>query len=154
SPIMSQTRSKLWTKDFITISITNFFLYFVFYLLLVTMTVYVVEQFNASESTAGLATGIFIIGTLISRLFIGRIIHDVGNKIILSVGLSSFIATSLSYFIPFCISCLLATRFLRGLALGIASSGTGTIVADIIPLERKGEGISYYSMSITIATAI
>src|SRR5699024_11692476 len=97
---MSQTRSKLWTKDFITISITNFFLYFVFYLLLVTMTVYVVEQFNASESTAGLATGIFIIGTLISRLFIGRIIHHVGNKKILYIGLISFIATSILYFIP------------------------------------------------------
>src|SRR5699024_7468578 len=151
---MSQTRSKLWTKDFITISITNFFLYFVFYLLLVTMTVYVVEQFNASESTAGLATGIFIIGTLISRLFIGRIIHHVGNKKILYIGLISFIATSLLYFIPLGISFLLATRFLQGLALGIASTATGTIVADIIPIEREGEGISYYSMSITIATAI
>lgn len=151
---MSQTRSKLWTMDFITISITNFFLYFVFYLLLVTMTVYVVEQFNASESTAGLATGIFIIGTLISRLFIGRIIHNIGNKKILYIGLISFIATSLLYFIPFGISFLLAARFLQGLALGIASTATGTIVADIIPIERKGEGISYYSMSITIATAI
>ena len=151
---MSQARSKLWTKDFITISITNFFLYFVFYLLLVTMTVYVVERFGASESTAGLATGIFIIGTLISRLFIGRIIHSIGNKKILYIGLISFIATSLLYFIPLGISFLLITRFLQGLALGIASTATGTIVADIIPIERKGEGISYYSMSITIATAI
>lgn len=151
---MSQARSKLWTKDFITISITNFFLYFVFYLLLVTMTVYVVEQFEASESTAGLVTGIFIIGTLISRLFVGRIIHSVGNKKILFIGLITFIVTSLLYFIPLGISFLLITRFLQGLALGIASTATGTIVADIIPIERKGEGISYYSMSITIATAI
>src|SRR5690625_2654303 len=151
---MSPTRSKLWTKDFITISITNFFLYFVFYLLLVTMTVYVVEQFGASESTAGLATGIFIIGTLISRLFIGNIIHQIGNKTTLYIGLISFIVTSLLYFIPLGIGFLLLTRFLQGLALGVASTATGTIVADIIPTERKGEGISYYSMSITIATAI
>src|SRR5699024_9692355 len=101
-----------------------FFFYFVFYLLLVRMTVYVVERFGASESTACLATGIFIIGTLISRLFIGRIIHSIGNKKILYIGLISFIATSLLYFIPLGISFLLITRFLQGLALGIASTAT------------------------------
>src|SRR5699024_11886416 len=96
-----------------------------------------VERFGASESTAGLATGIFIIGTLISRLFIGRIIHHVGNKKILYIGLISFITTSLLYFIPLGISFLLATRFLQVLALGIASTATGTIVTEFFPIARE-----------------
>ena len=36
----------------------------------------------------------------------------------------------------------------------MASTATGTIVAQIIPTTRKGEGIGYYSMSATLATAI
>lgn len=77
---MNQTRAKLWTKDFIIVSSANFFLYLVFYLLLVTMAVYAVEQFNVPESQGGLVTGIFIVGTLIGRLFIGRMITTIGYK--------------------------------------------------------------------------
>lgn len=151
---MVQAQSKLWTKDFIIISVANFFLYLVFYLLLVTMAVYAVEEFSVSESQAGLVTGIFIIGTLIGRLFIGRLITSVGNKKMLYVGLIFFIITSLLYFVNAGIVFLLITRLLQGTALGVASTATGTIVAEIIPPHRKGEGIGYYSMSITTATAI
>lgn len=151
---MNQSKSKLWTKDFIIVSSANFFLYLVFYLLLVTMAVYAVEQFHVSESQAGLVTGIFIVGTLIGRLFIGRMITSIGNKKMLYFGLVSFILTSLLYFVDGGITFLLITRLLHGIALGAASTATGTIVAELIPDERKGEGIGYYSMSITLATAI
>ncbi len=49
---------------------------------------------------------------------------------------------------------MLIARLLHGTALGMASTATGTIVAEVIPGERKGEGIGFYSMSITLATAI
>ncbi|GAA0594485.1 MFS transporter [Virgibacillus siamensis] len=151
---MNQSKAKLWTKDFIIVSSANFFLYLVFYLLLVTMAVYAVEQFHVSESKGGLVTGIFIIGTLIGRLFIGRMITTIGNKRMLYLGLILFVLISVLYFIKIGITFLLITRFLHGIALGIASTATGTIVAEVIPEVRKGEGISYYSMSITLATAI
>src|SRR5699024_6816885 len=151
---VNQSKTKLWTKDFIIISSANFFLYLVFYLLLVTMALYAVEQFGVSESQAGLVTGIFIIGTLIGRLFIGRLITSIGNKRMLYFGLIFFIMTSLLYFIDIGITFLLITRLLQGMALGAASTATGTIVAETIPPDRKGEGIGYYSMSITTATAI
>lgn len=151
---MSQTQSKLWTKDFTLMSIANFFIYLIFYLLLVTMAVYAVDEFGASESQAGLVTGIFIIGTLIGRLFLGRMITTIGNKKMLFVGMVAFIATSCLYFVEGGISFLLLTRFLHGVALGMVSTATGTIVAEIIPASRKGEGIGYYSMSITLATAV
>ncbi|WP_371069465.1 MFS transporter [Sediminibacillus sp. JSM 1682029] len=151
---MTQSKAKLWTKDFTIVSSANFFLYLVFYLLLVTMAVYAVEQFGVSESQAGLVTGVFIIGTLIGRLFLGRMITKIGNKKMLYAGLIFFILTSALYFIDIGITFLLITRLLHGIALGMASTATGTIVAEVIPKERKGEGIGFYSMSITLATAI
>lgn len=151
---VKQTKSQLWTKNFIIIAAANFFLYFVFYLLLVTMAVYAVDKYHVSESVAGLITGIFIIGTLVGRLFIGRMISSIGYKKVLYFGLTFFILTSLLYFIHAGIEILLVTRLLHGIALGVASTATGTIIAELIPNDRKGEGIGYFSMSITLATAI
>lgn len=44
-------------------------------------------------------------------------------------------------------------RFLNGASMGAASTATGTIVAKIIPNERRGEGTGYYALSTTIASA-
>ncbi|MEH7223297.1 MFS transporter [Bacillus sp. JJ1566] len=145
---------KLWTKDFIIVSSINFFLTFVFYLLVVIIAVYAVDEYGASTSQAGLVTGIFIVGTLIGRLFIGRFIDLIGRKKTLFIGLVLFTITTFLYFVHAGITFLLINRFIHGITLGIASTATGTIVAQIIPPKRRGEGIGYFSMSATLATAI
>ncbi|PAE26096.1 MFS transporter [Bacillus sp. 7894-2] len=146
--------SKLWTKDFIIVSSVNFFLTLIFYLLMVTIAVFAVDYYSATTSQAGLVTGIFIIGTLIGRLYIGRAIDNIGRKKTLFIGLIFFTLTTLLYFVNVGIAFLLTTRFIHGIALGVASTATGTIAAQIIPAARKGEGIGYFSMSTTLATAV
>lgn len=126
----------------------------IFYLLMVTISTYAVEKFDANTSEAGLVTGIFVIGALLGRLFAGRIIDQIGRKKILFLGLILFAVTTLLYFVANTLFLLLINRLLHGIALGIASTATGTIVAQIIPSTRRGEGIGYYSLSAIIATAI
>lgn len=150
----SQTKEKLWTKDFILVSITNFFIILIFYLLMVTIGSFATKEFHASTSQAGLVTGIYIVGALIGRLFTGRIINQVGSKKILIIGMILFILTIGLYFIHGGIGLLLASRLLNGVAAGIASTATSTIVAQTLPATRKGEGIGYFSMSTTLGTAI
>ena len=77
---MSNAGEKLWTKDFIIMSIINFVIMIIFYLLMVTMASYAVKQFHASVSQAGLVAGIYIVGTLLGRIVTGRIINKVGTK--------------------------------------------------------------------------
>jgi len=147
-------RPKLWTKDFLIVSTANFFLYFTFYLLMATITLYATEQFHASPSIAGLASGIFVVGILIARLFAGRSIDRIGRKKMLYIGFISILIITLFYFFTENLAVLLAVRFLNGAALGIASTATGTIVAGIIPNERRGEGTGYYALSVTLAAAV
>ncbi|WP_214843942.1 MFS transporter [Exiguobacterium sp. s150] len=151
---MQLTTQKLWTKDFFIISLVNFFLTLIFFLLMVTIGVHAVTAYGATTSEAGLVTGIFIIGTLVGRLFIGRLIDSIGRRKTLLIGLTFFTATILLYFVDFGVGFLLFTRFVHGLGMGLSSTATGTIVAQVIPAARKGEGIGYYSMSSTLATAI
>ena len=42
-------------------------------------------------------------------------------------------------------------RFAQGIAFGLGTTATGTIVAEIVPVARRGEGMSYYSSSMILA---
>lgn len=148
------SRPKLWTKNFLIVSAANFFLYFTFYLLMVTITIFATEKFHATPSEAGLASGIFVIGILISRIFCGRYINQIGWKKTLYIGFILFLITTCLYVLVNSMVSLLIIRFLNGAAMGIASTATGTIVAKIIPDERRGEGTGYYALSITVAASI
>jgi MFS family permease len=145
---------KLWTKDFLIVSVVNFFLALVFYLLIVIMSQYTVIEFHASMSQSGLVTGIMILGILIGRLFTGWSIDYIGRKRSLFIGIFLYILAMSLYFFHFGFNFFLFTRFLNGLALGIGSTAANTIVAQIIPEEQKGEGIGYYSMSAILSTAL
>ncbi|MCE7700242.1 MAG: MFS transporter, partial [Methanobacterium paludis] len=147
-------KEKLWTKDFITMSVINFLIALIFYLLLVTIAVYAITKFHASTDVAGLVSGIFIIGSLFGRLGTGRIIDNIGNKKVLIVSVIFFTITSALYLVANSLPLLILNRVLQGIAFGIATTTLGTVIAQIIPVSRRGEGIGYFSMSTIIATAI
>lgn len=121
---------------------------------MVMIGLYATDVLHATTSQAGLITGIFIIGTLIGRIFIGPFLNSLGLKKTLLLGLFLFTLTTLIYFVNFGIVFFIFTRFIHGITLGIASTGTGAIVGQNIPLSRKGEGISYFTMGNIVATAI
>ncbi|PIC58262.1 MFS transporter [Sporosarcina sp. P12(2017)] len=145
---------KIWTKDFIVTSVINFFLMLVMYLLIVTIAPYAVKEYGVSTSVAGLVSGIFIIGTLIARLAVGGLIEKVGSRNILLIGLLVTVLASVFYFGAVNLPLLMANRFFHGVGLGISSTATGTMVAQMLPPSRRGEGIGYFSLSTVLATAI
>src|SRR5699024_8060626 len=68
---------------------------------------------------------------------------------------SSFIVVlTASYLIPMGVYPLIVLRILHGMAMGYAMTATGTIIAQVIPTSRNGEGIGYFSMSVVLATAV
>lgn len=146
--------TKLWTKDFIIMSVSTFFGGLTFYLLITTLTVYAIEEFNASQSMAGLASSIFVVGALVSRIFAGKYIEIIGRKKMLYGGLFLFLIMMLLYFIVGNMNVLLFIRFIHGAAFGLFTTVIATVITDIIPYERRGEGISYFSLSITLAMAV
>ena len=151
---MDSSKSVLWTKEYIIISLVNFFTALSFYLLMIIVVEYAMKRFASSPSEAGFAASIFIIGALIARMLVGKWMTQFGYKRVLCVGVFAFLAMMLLYFGANNVISLLVVRFFHGMAFGITSTATATIVSDIIPRERSGEGIAYYSLSQTLATAI
>lgn len=147
-------QEKLWSKDFIFITLTNFLMYMIHYMLIVTVTVFTINEFHTSESIGGLASGIFIIGMLIGRLASGRIVDAIQPKKVLVYGVIFSIVTVALYFVIQTLALLLIVRFIHGIAFGFSSTATGAISSRIVPEARKGEGIGYYALSVTTASAV
>ncbi len=146
--------SKLWTKDFIIISLINFFTHLVFYTLIVITAIYVVTEFNASQSMAGLATGIFVLASLVGRVFAGKYLDRIGPKRILVGSLILFVLAMISHLFANTFILFLAIRFIHGIMHGSITTTAGAISAELIPDSRRGEGTGYYATFMNIAMAI
>ncbi|MGJ9459775.1 MFS transporter [Oceanobacillus sp. CF4.6] len=147
-------KPKLWTKDFIMVSAANFLLFVSFYMLMVTLAIYSIEQFQASQSMAGLASSIFVLGAVIVRPIAGKMIETVGRKRLLVFGIALFLVIMLLYFPVNNLGLLLLIRFLHGFAFGIGTTATGTIAVGVIPQVRRGEGMGYFATSTNLAMAV
>lgn len=147
-------KPKLWTRNFIINTLVNFLIFIVYYLIMVIIAVHASEHLHASPSEAGLATGVFILAALPSRIISGRMLELVGRKKMLYIGLIIFSVATLLYYKADNLMFLYIVRVLHGIGWGIATTCTATIIAYVIPNERRGEGIGYYSMSTSLASSI
>lgn len=149
-----KTLEKIWTKSFISISLTQFLLFTVFYALLTTLPVYVINDLGESQSKAGLIVTFMLISAILIRPFSPKILDITGKKkgLVLTVVLftvTTFFYMWLDSFIP-----LLVLRFIHGISFGIVSTATGAIVADIIPQTRRGAGMGYFAMAMNLAIVV
>src|SRR5699024_12307063 len=90
-------QERIWTKSFISISITQLLLFTVFYTLLTTLPIYVIDDLGGSESQAGLVATFMLISAIAIRPFSAKIIDMVGKKKILVFSVSFFFLISISY---------------------------------------------------------
>ncbi|MGN5883936.1 MULTISPECIES: MFS transporter [Staphylococcus] len=144
----------IWTKSFNMNFMVNFFVYLCMYLLIVVIAGYSKSEYGVSDSLSGLVTGLFIVGSLIGRFITGKYVNAIGPKRTLLIGLVFLIITQALYFIEGSLGFLMFTRLINGIATAVATTATGTIAAYITPPERKSEGISMFSLSLVLGTAV
>ena len=151
---MDKAKEALWTRSFVLDTLINFLVFLIYYLLIVIIAVVAKDNLHATASQAGLAVGIYIIGTVVARLLAGRFISILGCRKMLYLGLLIYLISTAMYFYTPNLLMLDSVRFLNGFAYGITSTATSTIVAAIIPMSRRGEGINYYGLSTSLAAAV
>jgi len=145
------SKVRIWTKDFISLALTQFILFTVFYSLLTTLPVYVIDELGGTQSNAGLVVTFMLASAIIVRPFSAKVLDIVGKKrtLVLSVGLfalTTFFYLTINAFIP-----LLILRFIHGISFSIVTTATSSIAADIVPNARKGAGMGYFAMSMNLA---
>lgn len=147
-------KEKLFNTGFITITTINFIVFLIYYCFVVITAKFATSELSASPAQAGFAAGIYIIGTLIARLYIGKKLELIGRKQMLRFGAIIYLITTIAYLISTNIIILDTVRFLNGFAYGTISTAANAIVTAYIPKSRNGEGINYYGLSTSLAAAI
>ena len=147
-------KEKLFNTGFITITTINFIVFLIYYCFVVITAKFATSELGANPAQAGFAAGIYIIGTLIARLYIGKKLELIGRKQMLRFGAIIYLVTTIAYLISTNIIILDTVRFLNGFAYGTISTAANAIVTAYIPKSRNGEGINYYGLSTSLAAAI
>ncbi|WP_134644061.1 MFS transporter [Weissella cibaria] len=150
----SKPLTSIMNAGFVSITAINFVIYLVYYLLMVIIAVVVHTNLHASLAQAGLASGIYVIGTLLARLFIGQQLDIIGRKQSLRYGAILYLVSTLAYLVIPNIGVMFVVRLVNGFAYGMASTATNAIVTDYIPEDKKGLGINFYGLSTSLAAAI
>jgi len=149
---IQSSSTKLWTKSYILMLFANLFIYLGFYMLTPTLPAYA-KASGGSNLEASLVVSTFSITSLLIRLFTGSIMDKVEIKPLLLIG-SIILAGSTLSFIWLPIDAIIFVRIIQGIGWGLASTGAAAIFSDIIPVEKRGEGMGYYSLSMIISMAL
>lgn len=147
-------KEKLWTKDFFSITVINFFVFGAFYVLLAVLPLYLVDTLQLGADKVGLVVTLFFVAAILIRPFAGQWVSKGSQKKILIYSAIAFLIGTLLY--PFAqnIELLLILRVFHGLTFGVLTTTKGTICAEIIPITRRGEGLSYFSMAMSLAMVV
>lgn len=145
---------KLWTKSFINICLSSFFIFITFYCQTATFPTFVTDNLGESQQLAGWVLTVYVIAAVIMRPFAGRWMDGPHRSKVLILSLIGFMAVSLFYPLVSSLGLLLVLRALHGFGFGAATTGNGTIVAEIVPAQRKGEGLGYYTLSMNLAMVL
>lgn len=144
---------KLWSKNFILLLLANLFVYQGILMLIPTFPVYI-KEIGGNDFEASLPFALVSISALILRSISGNAADSFGRRPLLMIGLAILIFFNGSYFFTSVMSIIFVLRFVQGIGWGITSTLLATIMADIVPHNRRGEGTGYFSLSIIVATSL
>lgn len=144
---------RLWTKSYIFMITGMFFLFTAFYMLYPTLPLFIKEN-GGTESQVGLAMGAFMLSSVIFRPFVGGLLDRFGRRPFIIWGLLLFAETMFMYNWVSGLAVLMVIRILHGFTWAVSTTSISTAVTDLIPTTRRGEGMGWSGMAMTVAMAI
>jgi len=144
--------AKIWTRDFILVCFANFFIFLGFQMTLPTLPLFV-KELGGSDQLIGIIIGIFTFSALIFRPYAGKALETKGRQFVYMIGLAIFVISVGSFAFIVSMALLVITRIVQGIGWGFSTTATSTIATDLVPPERRGEGLGYFGLSGNLALA-
>lgn len=145
------SKDKLLSLSFCYILAANFLLFFAFYLLLPVLPFYLKEEFMAGKSMIGFILSCYTVACLCIRPFSGYLLDTFSRKPLYLLAYFVFTVIFGGYMLAGALALFIALRIVHGFAFGMVSVAGNTIVIDILPSSRRGEGLGYYGLANNIA---
>lgn len=147
-------KDRLITSSYCFILAANFLLYFGFWLLIPVLPFYLSEVFGAGNSAIGIILSCYTVAALCIRPFSGYFLDTFARKPLYLLAYFVFMTMFAGYIIAGSLALFILFRIIHGVSFGMVTVGGNTVVIDIMPSSRRGEGLGYYGLSNNIAMAV
>ena len=147
-------KARLITPSYCFILLANFLLYFGFWLLTPVLPFYLTENFHTSNATVGIVLSIYTVSSLCIRPFSGYLLDTFARKPLYLFAYFIFTLIFAGYMIAGILTIFIILRIVHGISFGMVTVGGNTVVIDIMPSARRGEGLGYYGLSNNLAMSI
>ena len=145
---------RLWNREYVKVMTCNFLLFFAFYLLTPLLPVYLDEQFHADKDTIGLVLSGYVVATLLVRPFSGFVVDTFDRKKVLTICFFFFFICFTGYIGAGTLLMFAIVRTMHGIPFGATTVANSTAAIDVLPSERRNEGLGFYGLSNNLAMAI
>ncbi|PZO36324.1 MAG: MFS transporter [Pseudanabaena frigida] len=110
-----------------------------------TLPLYI-RTLTQSFDQIGIIMGSFAIGLLICRSYLGRLSDRKGRRYTMRIGLIVAAIVPLCYTALPSIPLLMIFRAIHGISIAAFASSYSALIADLAPIEKRGEVIGYMSL--------
>ena len=147
-------KERLATRDYFFMLTANLLLYFGFWLPVPILPFYLSENYTTSNFLIGFVLSCYTIAALCIRPFSGYLLDALPRKPLYLISFCLFTLVFGGYMIAATLAFFIILRVVHGLAFGVVTVSGNTVVIDIMPSSRRGEGLGYYGLTNNIGMAI
>lgn len=147
-------KERLATRDYYFMLAANFLLYFGFWLLVPILPFYLAENYTNSNLLIGFVLSCYTIAALCIRPFSGYLLDTLPRKPLYLISFGLFTLVFCGYILAATLVFFIILRVIHGLSFGVVTVSGNTVVIDIMPSSRRGEGLGYYGLTNNLGMAI
>jgi len=125
-----------------------------FYLLLPILPLYLIDTFHSSKSEVGVVLACYTVAALAVRPFSAYLADKFNRKPLYLLAYAFFVVVFISYPLMELLLLFALMRVLHGFAFGMVTTAGNTLIVDILPSSRRGEGLGYFGIANNLAMAI
>ena len=146
--------NRLWSPAFTNYGISSGILYMTQYVLVAALPIVIKSELAGSDLDAGLAMTYFQIGTILCRVFAGRLIDGFNKRIVLLISTALFFIIMGLFNFTTSLEAVFVLRGLHGVVFALGTTVMATLAVLVLPPSRKGEGVNMFAIFSNIAMVL
>ena len=145
---------RLWSPAFINYGISSGILYMTQYVLVAALPIVITSELSGNDLDAGLAMSYFQIGTIVCRLFAGRLIDGFNKRVVLLLSTALFFIIMGLFNFTTSLEAIFVLRGLHGVVFALGTTVMAALAVLVLPPNRKGEGINMFAIFSNVAMVL
>lgn len=148
------SKPRLWTASFIAICLAHFVMTVGFHACMPMFPLFLADRFHLAGISIGLIVASYTASAIMTRPPTGYCLDRFGRR---GIYLSSYCLFALVYLLyplaeaPYAVALV---RFTHGAFWGVTMGAANTAAIDLLPAQRRGEGIGYFGLTMVLGMSV